>query len=581
MRNGVNYLSSPSKAVQWLICRPQLLLVLMLSLLHLRLMQFIPPPYSRIPLLLHLALFLLWQPFINTQSRVGMPHLVWVAIGLLIAIYGATWPHLAVWLVLLAGIVGGRVFFFSQGKTKWFYLMALTYLIVMLLFQAIPHIIPESIEGRELMSSLAGYGAPVLLILMTLLPESREQDVQGEAIDLVYSLFVILMLSVLVLGSTSLMLLQRTGYIQALLTVLFAAAATLLVASWLWNPVAGFSRLGAIASRYMLSIGLPFEQWLRSLAELAEKEEDPDRFLDIACRSMVEQLPWVLACSWSVEAAGSDTRMQANSAGGVETTFRQGELALTLTTRQTLPPVVVWHFNLVAQLVGRFYIEKRGSRQLREMAYMQAIHETGARVTHDVKNLLQSLHALLFAIDEGGNGSSSKVQPLLRRQLPLMAQRLQRTLDKLRAPGDAGQDGPTSPAAWWRELRARYEDREIRFELHGDADGGMLQTGLFSSAAENLLQNALDKRAIETDIAIAISLDLRHQPPSLFVRDSGSALPEERAKDVCRRPVASENGLGIGLYQTARLAHMAGYALVLSTNRPGEVVFSLRPEPLK
>lgn len=575
MPKGANSLST-LKIVQWLISRRQLLLVLMFGFLHLRLMQVVPGLYGRVPLLLHFALFLLWQPFINARSTVGAPHLVWIVIGILVTSFGATWSLLAVWLVLLAGIVGGRVFFFSQGKTKWFYLMALAYLILMLLFQVVPLIIPESVEGRVLMSFLAGYGGLVLLVFMALLPESQEQDTQREAIDLIYSLLLILILAVLVLGTISLMPVRQIGYIQALLTSMFAAAATLLAASWLWNPVGGFSRLGAMASRYMLSIGLPFEQWLHSLNELAEQEEDPERFLDNACRSMVEQLPWVKACTWSVGAARSDIKTQT-ATRDVETVFRQGELALTLTTRQAISPVMVWHFNLVTQLVTRFYVEKSNSRRLREMAYMQAIHETGARVTHDVKNLLQSLHALMFAIGGNGDEFSPKAQPLLRRQLPLIVQRMQQTLDKLQAPEDSGLEGTISAAAWWRELQARYDGRGIQFELHGGTDGA-ITAGLFTSAAENLLQNALEKRAIEPGIAIAVVLDMRNGQAVLSVRDNGSALPPQRARDIGRRPLASENGLGIGLYQLARLAGINGYALSLDTNSPGAVVFSLRPE---
>ncbi len=575
MRNGFEHISS-SRAVHWLLSHRQLLLVLMFALLHLRLMHLMPSPYDRVPLLLHFALFLLWQPFINTQSRVRAPYLVvWVGIGNLIALFGMSWSLLAVWLILLAGIVGGRVFFFSRGRAKWFYLLALSYLIAMLLFHVVPHIIPGPIKGVEVMAFLASYGGPVLLVLMALLPESQDQDIQREAIDLIYSLFVILILSLLVLGSTSLMLMEQTGYIQALLTIIFAIAALLLIASWLFNPAAGFSRLGAIASRYMLSIGLPFETWLRSLTDLAEAENDPERFLDGACNSLVEQLPWVLTCSWSVGGNLSEGKMRT-AAGGVETVLRHGDLALTLTTQQALPPAVLWHFNLVTQLVARFYIEKRSGRRLREMDYMQAVHETGARVTHDVKNLLQTLHALLFIVGAGDDETNPKAQPLLRRQLPLIVHRLQQTLDKLRTPDEVEQEGTMSGVAWWRELNVRYEGRDIRFVLHGDPDC-KYPSALFNSAAENLLQNALDKRAVEPGIKITIALDMRDQQPVLSVRDSGSALPDELARNVGHRPVASENGLGIGLYQLARQAGMNGYALVLSSNLPGEVVFSLQP----
>ena len=42
-------------------------------------------------------------------------------------------------------------------------------------------------------------------------------------------------------------------------------------------------------------------------------------------------------------------------------------------------------------------------------------------------------------------------------------------------------------------------------------------------------------------------------------------------------PVRSATGLGIGLYQAARLAEANGYALRLAQNRDGEVCFELAP----
>jgi len=40
--------------------------------------------------------------------------------------------------------------------------------------------------------------------------------------------------------------------------------------------------------------------------------------------------------------------------------------------------------------------------------------------------------------------------------------------------------------------------------------------------------------------------------------------------------VPSEAGYGIGLYQTARLAEIAGYSILLSSNEPGKVGFTLK-----
>jgi signal transduction histidine kinase len=565
----------PSALLIKLSQRRQALLVAMFVTLHVALMQDISSDIGRILMLPHFALFLLWQPFVSARSRISNTQILLTVAVFLMASFWMSWWLAGFWVILLAGMVGGRVFFYSGKATRFFYLLALAYLISVLVLVVMPHAVVTAALPDALLLPLIKIGGPVMIIVMALVPESREQDTAREAIDLAYSVFLMLMLAVLSLGSVTLMLLQQVDYIQALLITLFGMAVMLLIASWLWNPVAGFSGLGAVTSRYMLSIGLPFEQWIRSLAELAQRESEPETFIDRACQGMAQQLPWVSSCAWSDQEGKMGSPVASNDSADLKTVFQQGDVTLTLMTQQPLPPMLVWHFNLVAQLVTRFYVEKKRDRQLREMAYMQAVHETGARVTHDVKNLLQSLNALLFVVAESGEETNHRSQSLLKRQLPLIAQRLQQTLDKLRTP-DMLQSELVAGNLWWNELQSRYEGRGVRFEAEGDVHQAV-PAGLFTSAAENLLQNAFDKRAGEPGISIEVKLATSDALSSLSVRDTGSPLPADKAAEIGLRPVASENGLGIGLYQLARIAALANYTLELSANRPGDVCFSLRP----
>jgi signal transduction histidine kinase len=62
---------------------------------------------------------------------------------------------------------------------------------------------------------------------------------------------------------------------------------------------------------------------------------------------------------------------------------------------------------------------------------------------------------------------------------------------------------------------------------------------------------------------------------TLRVRDTGSAVPAEIESTLLRAPVSSHGGLGIGLYQAARLAESKGYRLALESNRDGDVCFAL------
>jgi sensor histidine kinase regulating citrate/malate metabolism len=80
----------------------------------------------------------------------------------------------------------------------------------------------------------------------------------------------------------------------------------------------------------------------------------------------------------------------------------------------------------------------------------------------------------------------------------------------------------------------------------------LVPTALFDSVADNLLQNALLKRQSEGELRIEIALTA--DASVLSVCDSGSAIREEVLADLLRAPLASENGLGIGLYHAARQA---------------------------
>jgi sensor histidine kinase regulating citrate/malate metabolism len=96
---------------------------------------------------------------------------------------------------------------------------------------------------------------------------------------------------------------------------------------------------------------------------------------------------------------------------------------------------------------------------------------------------------------------------------------------------------------------------------------------LFDSIADNLIENARNKRLREPSISVQISL--RARPLCLSVCDSGSAIPQAVADQLLHTVVESEDGLGVGLFQAARWAEQSGYRLLLQENRTGRVCFEL------
>jgi signal transduction histidine kinase len=570
-------MNTTPRLADWLDHHRRWLLLGLLLMLHLGLMQGIDNFQGRTLLVAHIGLFLLWQPFVRAELRLNYFHFTSVFVLVIAAITWLNWGILIIWVMFIAGIIGGKVFFFGSRTSKIFYLMALAYLVTLLLTFIIPQVIPRQQSQNELFLALARYVLPLVLLLMAVLPVAAEVERRDEVIDLIYSLFVFLVLAVLVLGSMALMLVLQLGYIESLLGALASSALLLFLFSWTWNPLAGFSGLSAMFSRYLLSIGLPFERWMHSLAEHAQKENHPEEFLTGICGDLVNRLPWVIGGEWQVH----QKHGEFGETQGESNEFRHGALRIVLFTRHALSPSMLWHFTLVVQIIGEFYAAKLSARQLSQMAYLQAIHETGARLTHDVKNLLQSLNMLCFAIEQEKDDQqlSAQFQALLRRQLPVISQRLQQALAKLHKPGN---DPGTfeSAQAWWDQKSQRYAEQGIHFESAGNLQDVDLPADLFTHVIENLLQNALDKRGGKPLLRIEARLEPaagQNGKAILTVCDDGDPIPDPLAKDLFREPVHSESGYGIGLFQAARQAEAAGYELQLGSNRPGSVCLRLAP----
>lgn len=544
------------------------LLLGMLGLLHLLLLEGIASGVGRTLLVGHIGLFILWQPFVRAEQRLSPLQLVVMAVIVAAAAYWAGNWMMIFWVMALAGIVGGKVFFYAGRGTKVFYLLVLSYLISVLLVVLVPQVLPGNFMPPGEFLFLAKYALPALFLVMAFLPVEQEAEGEVEVVDFVYSAFIFLLLAVLVLGSIAAMLLIKRGYFESLVATIIAFGAILLLMAWAWNPRLGFAGFGVFFSRYMLSLGLPFERWLHELADNMQREDQPDRFLAQSLGGMT-RLPWVNGCEWQApEGTGASGRLE-----GQRSDFRHGLLSVAVFTQQPLSPALNWHFNLLAQLLGEFYEAKLRAQELQQLSYVKAIHQTGARLTHDVKNLLQSLNALCLAAAGEGDSPSPEYQALLRRQLPVIAQRLQQTMDKLRRPELEGAQ--FVPAGrWWAGLQARYAQAGVSFfppRLDGERN---IPATLFNSTAENLIENALAKKQETPALQVRVELELDERI-RLRVSDDGREIPPEVAQNLFRTPVASRVGLGIGLYQAARHAEFYGYELKVSANETGRVGFEL------
>lgn len=518
-------------------------------------------PAVRLLWMVAIGLFLIWQPFVAGERRISFRQ----GILLFAVVLMSTW-FLSPWLLLiwcgaLAAAIGGRVLWTENRGERTGYLLAFGYLVGVTVFGVVPEVSPAVVLDplpREMFSHLM----PLLLPLLLVFPARAPQRRAGDGFDMFYGMLVFLVLAVFVLGSLAYMLVGGVGYVESLFKTSLTLAAALLVVAWAWNPRAGFSGVGSAMSRYLLSLGMPLEQWLVQLSEESEKTVDPALFLSAAMERL-HGMPWVMGVSW--EAAGE--LGQAGERTLHQHVYQANDFSLVVYFRLAPSPSMRWHVEWLLRLTGEFYLVKRQAHQLQRMGYLQAVYETGSRVTHDVKNLLQSMQVLCYAAARPGD--PAELASLLGRQLPQITERLKVTLEKLQSP-QADRGEIIAASVWWAAVRDRYADIPIAWS--GQVPEHLiLPRSLFDSTVENLLQNALAKRQRQPGLVIDVTFDVE----GLTVADNGVPVEASVANALFREPVSSDDGLGIGLYHAARQAEAAGYHLALRENRPGCVVFSL------
>lgn len=555
------YRPSASTMQQWM-------LGLMLLSLHGVMLWGFDDPLQKGLLLCHYGLFLIWQPIWQTKEKLSAQAiLLFAAGGILLATF-VSWWLLAIWLSALFGLLGGRIFSATAQASRLSYLFAATYLLSVLLLWVIPHLLGAD-TAIEVAAFLMFYLLPILPLVILFLRVKQETHQHAPILDFFYTLLLFLLSVTLILSIVTISRTTEADYAEVVVWVVFGLAGALVLASWLWNPRAGFSGIGQLLSRYLLSVGLPFERWIKNIAELAERETSAKEFMH-AAMSEVETLPWVAGGQWQTEEDEGEFGAQAPYHADLE--FH--DFHLTLYSRWPLTPALIIHLKLLTQILGEFHEAKRREEALLQNTYMQAIYETGARLTHDMKNIVQSMNALCSAAEQATEADNDRLVALIRKQLPLLNQRLALTLDKLGAPrNEATRVLPL--LEWWDNLQQRYNGTRISFSETIMMDSECkIDSEVWDSVVDNLLQNALAKARQEPEIAIHAHV-VMNEEVFVDVTDSGNPMPDDVAASLFRKRIRSEGGLGIGLYQAGRQAQQAGYQLSLVNNQPRQVCFRL------
>lgn len=521
--------------------------------------------WARGLLLAHFGLFLIWQPVWRGERQIPLTRALMVlCLGAFFAV-SANWWLIATWMAILFGLIGGGVPGTVGRSDRFVAILAAVYLVTILLMWVVPQLfITYAIVPG--VSAFVRYGLPLLPLVILVIPKGERQSGAPVIVDLFYSVVLFLLVVALVLGSFVIQEVSHGQYLLGLAQALMVIALLLVGLSWLWNPRGGFGGIGTLLSRYLLGMGLPFEQRMRRLADLAQTETRPEQFLRDALADMLE-LPWVTGFGWTSAWSSGTVGKEAAHDEHYET----DSLRITVYASQPFSPAVLLHLKLLMQMVGHFYEAQRREQLRRQSAYSQAIYETGARLTHDVKNLLQSLRSICAAAEMRGADDDTAFRALVQRQLPQIAQRLGSALDKLKSPATSAVS-EVDALIWWQGLQTRYAGLGINFRAPGALNDMRLPAELFDSTVVTLIENALYKTAEDAALKVTVTL---LAGPRLRVCDTGMPVQSDIIDQILMMPVESASGLGVGLFQAAKFAEQSGYALALADNRRGNVCFEL------
>jgi signal transduction histidine kinase len=511
--------------------------------------------------------FLMWQPILSNTEKLSLPAIIlFLTIGIVGFFYANLWIT-AIWLALLFGLLGGRVFSEETKSNRVIHILAASYILSMLLLWVVPKLLNAS-NDLEAANFVITYLTPLLVIAIFFTPNTTlSKNTQLPVIDFFYTLLLTLGALLLVLSSFAIGTVNSVHYIKILFISIFGLAFGLLVFSFFWKPNTRFSGVELLMSRYLLSIGMPFELWVKNIASLGEIESTPNGFVQAAMREMTA-LPWVSGVSWLAD----ETQGKLGEASQHVTDFNFKDFHMTLHTRWQISPALYVHVKLLTQIMGEFYEAKRREETLRQNAYMQAFYETGSRLTHDIKNILQSVGTLVTAAEQTEEKDNVALLTLIRKQLPVLNQRIASTLDKLKAPGE-DKKRLEKMSSWWKDLQLRHSRDDIEF-VADELPKQDINAEVLDSVLDNLLNNALEKTKYQPNTLIKV--EMRNDIALGFyidVSDTGKAMSEQIASDLFKKHIASPNGLGVGLYHAAQDAKQAGYSLNLMNNVNGAVSF--------
>ncbi|MCH9757656.1 MAG: hypothetical protein K0U19_00935 [Proteobacteria bacterium] len=319
-------------------------------------------------------------------------------------------------------------------------------------------------------------------------------------------------------------------------------------------------RGGTLSSlQHIFVLHVPIEKWVADISQAAAEEDNVVAFSDAVMQRFL-LLPGVIGVAWRLD---NETLKNIGTMGKQNVELHCPPLFIRLYRNRRASPWDWFNYYLLARISGEYCRAKQREESHRADNLSRAIHQTGARLTHDIKNILHTLSAL----------TQTRDGEAIKRQLPALCERLESTLTKLQVPATATDLQTVAAEGWWHSASQRYAHQSIHFS--DTAVAGKLPPTLFDLALDNFIANALIKRQIDSEIRVSSTLLLVRGSPALQVEDSGAPVAAALANVLFQQPVDSDTGFGVALYQVRVEAKKYNYEVELLHNSAGKVIFQL------
>jgi K+-sensing histidine kinase KdpD len=208
---------------------------------------------------------------------------------------------------------------------------------------------------------------------------------------------------------------------------------------------------------------------------------------------------------------------------------------------------------------------------MRAQEHFETIHHTGARLTHDIKNILQSIKTSIDIVQATPDDKKQKSNKLLRQNLDRISSRLESTLDKLKSPEISTSIRIISLEEWVRRFQSEHAYPWLTVNQDISLNHAV-PCELFDSVISNLISNTQNKKNVSR---VIIDITANSEMIVVTVCDNGEQMNPDLESNIFIKPISSGEGMGIGLYQSAIMARSFNFELELANNENGRVCFSL------